>query len=113
MADMIKKLMYTGVGLVTTTTEKVQELVDELVEKGKLSNDEGKKVVDDLVTDTKTKRGEFEDRFRKGVEDVLSKFSLPSAAEIKALTERIEALEAQLAKKPAAKRTSAKKTASA
>jgi polyhydroxyalkanoate synthesis regulator phasin len=45
MAKLFKKVLYTGVGLVANTAEKVQNTIDELVKKGSLNEDEGKKVV--------------------------------------------------------------------
>ena len=49
MEDLFKKFLYTGVGLVAMTTEKIQKSVDKLISDGKLSIEEGKKIIDKLV----------------------------------------------------------------
>ena len=49
---MVKNMVYAGVGLATMTTEKVKETIDELVEKGRISDTEGKKIVDDFFSST-------------------------------------------------------------
>ena len=43
MENLIRKVLYTGVGIVAATTERLQMSIDELVEKGKISEEEGKK----------------------------------------------------------------------
>ena len=35
--DTLKNIIYAGVGLASTTSEKIKETIDELVEKGKIS----------------------------------------------------------------------------
>ncbi len=107
MAELFKKFLYTSVGLVSNTTERLQTTITDLVERGKLSEDEGKKIVTDFTTGTDEKRREFEDRLSSLVEDIMHKLSLPTRAQIEALEERIEELEA--AQKQAKRANAAKK----
>lgn len=110
MEDLLKKFLYTGVGLVSTTAEKLQKAVDELVDKGKLSKDEGAKVVEDLKADTQTKRQEYEARLKSLIDNALSAFQFPSKTDMDSLVKRVEALEAKLAEieKAPAKKTATK-----
>ena len=48
MEDLFKKFVYTGVGLVSLTAEKLQKSIDTLVEEEKISEKEGKKIVNDF-----------------------------------------------------------------
>ena len=48
MFDLIKKSMLAGIGAVLITEEKVQDLVGDFVEKGKMTQQEGKTLVDEL-----------------------------------------------------------------
>ena len=80
--EMVKNMVYAGVGLATMTTEKVKETIDELVEKGRISDTEGKKIVDDFFSSTEKRREEFETKF-KSVSDklfwiVISSFLMPT-----------------------------------
>ena len=96
MEDLFKKFLYTGVGLVSVTADKFQKAVDKLVDENKISSEEGKKVVDDLIKDTEGKKDEFEGQMKKIVEDIVNRFKVPSASEVEDLQKRVEALEAQL-----------------
>jgi polyhydroxyalkanoate synthesis regulator phasin len=117
MEDLFRKFIYTGVGLVALTAEKLQENIDELVGKGKLTEDEGKKLVEDFINNAESRKDEFEAKLKSVAENVMEGLTLPTSSEIEALNKRLEALEAKIdalnkeqgATKPAAK--TAKKTA--
>jgi polyhydroxyalkanoate synthesis regulator phasin len=70
MEELFKNFLYTGVGLVAMTAEKIQKSVDKLVSEGKLTMDEGKKLVDKLVKEGKlsTEEGKkiLENLMKKG-----------------------------------------------
>ncbi len=96
MEDLFKKFLYTGVGVVATSAEKLQTTIDDLVKRGKLSEDEGKKVVDSFVKDTEDRREDFEAKLRSTVENVMSKFDFPTSDEVNILKNRIAELEEKL-----------------
>ena len=109
MEDLIKKFLYAGVGVVTTTVDKVQKTINEYVEEGKLSENEGKKVVDDLLKDIESKKDQYEDKLRGMVEKAMSKFDFPTVEEVTDLKARIADLEEKLAAKAKRTTTRAKK----
>ncbi len=96
MENMLKKALYTGVGLVTVASDKVQETVKNLVDNGKLSEEEGKKVVNDFMTDLDSKKNEFESRINNIVNKIVNTVDLPSRSDFSTLKNRIKELEAQL-----------------
>ncbi len=110
MADLIKKAFYTSVGITALVTEKVQDLVDDLVKQRKISLDEGKKIVDEFWQDTETRKEEVEDRLSKTVENVVSRFDFLTGKDVEDLRERVEELEAKVKAATAKKRTARKST---
>jgi polyhydroxyalkanoate synthesis regulator phasin len=44
MEDTLKNLLYQGLGVAVITKEKIEKVVAEMVEKGKVTQEEGKKV---------------------------------------------------------------------
>ncbi len=113
--DMIKNFIYAGVGLAATTTEKVKEAINDLVEKGKISDTEGKKIMDDFFKSTENTKDEFESKWNKLSETLTSKFDLKKNKEdneVESLKKKIAELESKLAtkaKKVVAKKPAAKK----
>ncbi len=124
--DIIKNFIYAGVGLATTTTEKAKETINDLVEKGKISDTEGKRIMDDFFKSTENTKEEFETKWKKLNDSLSSKFDFTNkkeSEEVKVLKSRIEDLEKRLAaatkkvnaanktaKKPVAKKTTTRKT---
>lgn len=53
MADGVKKIFLAGVGAVAVGAEKSQELVDELIKKGELTVEQGKKLNEELTRKVK------------------------------------------------------------
>ena len=117
MEDLFKKFMYTGVGLVSLTADKLQKSIDKLVSENKISHDEGKKIVDDFFQKTEAKKEEFVGQLKKIVEEVYAKLPLSKNKEMEELAKRVAALEESLgnATKTATKSTASKtaKTAKA
>ena len=94
MEDSFKKLLYAGVGLAATATEKFEKTVDELVKKGKVTDSEGKRIVEEFLDKTNTKKEEFDEKFKGFVE----KLGYTKNSDVADLRKRIEELEAQLNK---------------
>lgn len=123
MEDLFKKVLYTGVGLVAVGAEKLQEVVDKLVDENKLSVDEGKKIVEDFFKNTEARRNEFETKIKEATENIIGKMPVVTKEDFDALTARVKALEEKAgvvveataeeaeAKTAARKTTTTKKTA--
>jgi polyhydroxyalkanoate synthesis regulator phasin len=97
MEALFKKFLYTGVGLVASTADKMQTNLTETLDKTKATEKEGEKVLTDLMKDTEAKYNEMEDRFRSAFDSALSRFNLPNLEEFNALKTKVAELEMQLA----------------
>lgn len=93
MEDLFKKVLKTGFGIVANTAEKFQNTVNDLVDRGSLSEDEGKRIINDLIDNTEAKKEEFEEKIRDLIKEAMDKLQLPNAAEFNKLTDRIRKLE--------------------
>ena len=97
MEDLFKKFVYTGVGMVSSSLEKFQKSVEKLVDEDKLSQEEGKKLVDDLFKNTESKREEFETKLKKVVEEVMVRMNLATQTQVQELQDRRQWLPAKTA----------------
>ncbi|MGF1532231.1 MAG: phasin family protein [Bernardetiaceae bacterium] len=98
MEDLIKKFIYTGVGLVSMTTDKFRQTIDQLVSDEKLSREEGKEIVDKFFQSTETRKEEFEQQLNQVIERVIAQFNFAPRSEIEKLEARIKELEAEQSK---------------
>ena len=93
MEDLFKKFVNAGVGYIAQGSKSVQSTIENLVKDNKMTQAEGKKIVDELLKSGETKRAELEKQFQGLTERVKSTVGLgDSTAKAK-----------PAAKKPAAK----------
>ena len=93
MFEVINKAFLVGVGLAATAGEKVEELAEELAEKGKLSQAEARKLADDMVAKSAKARKDFKIQVENWLEQSLHKMHLPTKDDIEGLKGRITKLE--------------------
>ena len=94
---MIKNFVYAGVGLATMTTDKIKETIDDLVEKGKISDTEGKKIIEDFLNSTEEKRTDFENKLKKTSAKISNTFDFnKKEKEMDLLKNRIKDLETEI-----------------
>lgn len=96
MEETLKKLVYAGVGLAAQATEKIEETVNELVKKGKISDKEGKKIVDDFFKKSEKKKDSYESKFKSAIQEVTEKFNYVKKADYDKLAKKIAELEKQI-----------------
>lgn len=95
--DIIKKAFYTGVGFLTNP-KGFKEKIDDLVNKGDMTADEGKKAFAEFEKDFKTKTDELENNIQGMVRTALDKMDIPSADKVAGLEKRIKSLELKVGK---------------
>jgi len=93
MEEKLKNLFYQGLGVISITKDKIEKAIDDLVEKGKLTREEGKKFYDEVSADALKAGHEFRDKSREQIREWIEKSGVPSREEYEALKARVEALE--------------------
>jgi polyhydroxyalkanoate synthesis regulator phasin len=64
MEDLFKKFVNAGVGYIAQGNKKIQSTIEALVKDSKITEQEGKKIVDELLKSGETKRAELEKQFQ-------------------------------------------------
>jgi polyhydroxyalkanoate synthesis regulator phasin len=96
MVDLIKKAIYTGLGLAMLTKEKAEELVKEIAEQAKLSENEGKELMDGLMTQSDQARQDFQAKIDEAVLAVVKRMHLATRDEVEGLKAKVEELSARV-----------------
>ncbi|HFE64878.1 MAG TPA: hypothetical protein ENK14_10770 [Caldithrix sp.] len=99
MLDIIKKSIYLGLGAATATKEKVETLVDELIEKGQVTREQKASAVKDILDRIEKEEKELSDKIKSTVEKTIAEVGLPSKKDIQELKDRLEALEKKMGSK--------------
>ena len=93
MIESLRKVGLLGIGAVAITEEKVREVVNELVEKGEMSVDEGKTLVHELLTEKKKQVQDFDEKISKDVQNAIGKSKIASKDDVSRLEDKITELE--------------------
>ena len=91
--DLLKKILYQGVGMAVNAKERVESAVKELIGEKKISKEEGKKIVDEFSSNIDKKTKDIESKIRTTINDALLKIRPATKSEVEELKKRIEALE--------------------
>ena len=96
MKETLKNILYTGIGIAFLTKEKVEELKADLIEKGKMSQEEGRQFVDDLLRRSEKARDQLDLWINKRVEERIAQFDLATRDELADLRSKVEELQVAL-----------------
>jgi len=98
MIDLLKRTLLAGIGAAALTREKIDGLVDELVEKGEIASKEGPKLVKELLQESQKAKKELEERVEEATQKALKKLRLATRAEIEELEAKVEELKKKVGK---------------
>jgi polyhydroxyalkanoate synthesis regulator phasin len=96
MMDLFKKAVLAGIGVATLTMEKVEELSKELIEKGKLSEQEGEKFLQEMQRRAEESRETLKQQTDRLVEAAIDKMQLVKTADLEKLQAEIEGLRKEI-----------------
>ena len=93
MSDIIRKIGLFGIGAIALTTEKIEELSQELIEKGEMNKEEGKKFVSEVLQEKDKKIKEIGDFISYKVKETIDKSGLATKSDIEGVKERLDRME--------------------
>jgi polyhydroxyalkanoate synthesis regulator phasin len=96
MIELLKKTILTGLGVASLTRDKIEQLGRELSDKGKMTEQEGQKFVEEMLKLAEESRASLQKQTEKVVESALAKMHLARAADMDELKQEIAALRAEI-----------------
>lgn len=96
MRESVRKLGLVGAGLWAITEDKINDLVKEHVDKGDISKDEGKKVIQDMFEERKKQKLDLETKISEKIQESISKIDIFTKKDMHELESRIETLEDEI-----------------
>lgn len=88
----LRRLMLAGMGAMALTQDEVEKLVNRFIERGEIAEQDGKKLVRDVMEKRRKETSKVEDQLDKRVEDLLARMNVPTKSDIDALSAKITAL---------------------
>ena len=93
MSEMLKKMGLFGIGVISLTQEKIEEFSQEMIKKGELSREEGRKFVKEVLSEQEKQLKELEDKINNKVKETLEKSGVVMRSDLESLEKKIENLE--------------------
>ncbi len=93
MSDMLKKMGLFGIGVISLTQEKLDEFTQEMIKKGEMSREEGKKFVREVLSEKEKQVREIEDKINEKVKKTIEESGIVMKSDLAALEKKIEKLE--------------------
>jgi poly(hydroxyalkanoate) granule-associated protein len=90
--ESLRRVLLASIGVVALTIEEMGELVDKLVERGEIAEQEGKKLVSEIKEKRIKKTGEAEDVASTRMREMMDKMDIPTKSDIDALSAKIATL---------------------
>ena len=95
MLELFEKAVLTTIGVAAITQKKAEELEAEMKDRFKLSEDEGKQLVDKIQNIAKESREKVAEMAEVEVQKVLDRLGLVSREEFDRLAKRVQELESR------------------
>ena len=76
MGDLISRALLSGLGLASLTKDAIRKTAEDLVDSSKLSEEEGRKLVEDFQRRSTQAQKALEKKIESSVHKVLKKFNL-------------------------------------
>jgi poly(hydroxyalkanoate) granule-associated protein len=96
MFDLARKAMLMGIGALSMTKEAVENVVEELVKKGELTQQEGKKLADEVLERGRKEQARIQEAVEKAVVKVITDAGVATKADLERIEARVAALEQDL-----------------
>ena len=91
--ETLKKIAYIAVGVLTPEDGTFSDMVDGWIEKGKMTEEEGKKFIEEMYEKASSIKKDIEDSVSEYSHTIIEKLNIASLEKINELEARIKALE--------------------
>ena len=99
MFDLVRKSMLIGVGLALKAWDEVEDLVDDVVKQGEMTETEGRKFIKDMQERYEDAQKKLEERVEKSVKGLLKKADVVTQEDLKGLKKEIRDLKSLISSK--------------
>jgi len=94
ISEIFRKMALFGIGAIAISQEKIEEFAQEMVKKGDMNREEGKKFVMDVLSEKDRQRKEVEEKIGKKVKEVIENSGVAMKKDTEDLSRRMEKIEA-------------------
>jgi poly(hydroxyalkanoate) granule-associated protein len=92
LLDATRKVLLAGIGAFALAQEEIEDFIGKLVERGEIAEQDGKKLIREVVDKRKKTTKDAEEEANKRIQDILDRLNVPTKSDIDSLGEKIAVL---------------------
>ena len=99
LVEGLRKLLLASIGVAALTRDEVESFVNKLVDRGELAQKDAEKLLKEMQTRVRESRPQVQkvgERVEQGVEEFLSRLSIPSRRDVDELSAKLDQLSARV-----------------
>ncbi len=89
---LARRVLLAGVGAVVLTQEEIEKVINRMVERGEIAEQDGRKLLREVMDRRKKEAQKAEDEMDRRIEEILARLNVPTKSDIDALSAKITAL---------------------
>jgi polyhydroxyalkanoate synthesis regulator phasin len=94
--DIIRKAVFMGLGAISLTKDKAEELVDDLIKRGEVASSERFKTIDRILKEADKQEKEFQHKVSAAVQKVIVEMGLPTRKDLEEIGKTLKKIEAKM-----------------
>lgn len=94
--ETARRMVLAAIGAVALASDEIENFVNKLVERGEIAEKEARKLLKEVTERTEKQIKPAEKQVEKRVESLLEQLSIPSKADIDALSDKVAELSAKV-----------------
>jgi polyhydroxyalkanoate synthesis regulator phasin len=102
MKELLRNIIYTGIGAASLTKEKIEELLDDYVKQGKISQNEAEQFADELIKKTDSIKDSLDLVINQIIETKIKQLDIVTKDDFADLRRQVDELQIALNKNPEA-----------
>ncbi len=96
MLQLVKKTSLIGLGLASMSAMTIRRLGHKIAEDAKLSEEEGQKLVEDLLEQSERSKLELKESIHRTVKDSIAEMDLATVDDVDSINDRLDIIEEKL-----------------
>lgn len=94
ISEIFRKMALFGIGAIAISQEKIEEFTQEMIKKGEMNREEGKKFVMEVLSEKDRQLKDVEEKINKKVKEVIENSGVAMKKDTEDLSKRMEKIEA-------------------
>ena len=96
ISTLARKFLLLGIGALSLTEERLEQIISGMVKKGEISRQEGRDLVQEMLKKINQEKDNLSEKIKKEFDSLMDKVEVPKQSELNELKQKIAELEAKI-----------------